>query len=85
MLPAPIVIAPIDTALDPAAIQSLDPLRLLSHREAADGHVKAPAVAMTTETHGRVPRPITGRGFRDQLTATTTAGAKVSLSVCVTN
>jgi len=82
VLPAPIVIAPIDAPLDPVAIQALDPLRVLSHFEATGGHVKAPASAMTTEAHGRVPRPITGRGFRDQLTATTTADTKVSFCLC---
>ena len=78
MLPPPIVIAPIDTALDPAN-QALDPQRLLSHLEATNGCMKAPAVTMTTETCGKVPRPITGRGCRDQLLATTTANTKVGL------
>jgi len=81
ILPPPIVIAPPDAALDPQ-IQTVDPLSLLPQLAATSGCVEAPATAMTTETRERVPRPITGRGCRDQLLATTTADVTVSLCLC---
>jgi len=74
-LPPPIVIAPADVAFDPG-ISATDPLSLLAPTNAC---VETPAVAMMTETRGKVPRPITGRGYRDQLLATTVADNTVSL------
>ena len=61
----PIVVSPSDLALDPG-IRA----RLLPQQAPTNGCVEAPAVPMTTRRRGRVLRPITGRGHRDQLTTT---------------
>jgi len=63
LLPPPIVIAPRDVGLESD--------RGIPVRDPANEHVQAPAVAVTT----RVPRPITGRGCRDQLPLTAAAPA----------
>jgi len=78
ILPPPIVIAPRDGEFSPG-IPVIDPVNSLSQPPAPSDHVEAPAVAMTTNTHGRVPRPITGRGCRDQLPITTAADTMVYL------
>jgi len=78
VLPPPIVIAPSDAEFAPG-IPVVDPLSGLPQPAATNDRVEAPAVAMTTEMLGRIPRPITGRGCRDQLSATTAADAMVCL------
>jgi len=78
VVPAPIVIAPSDAELDPG-MPLTDPLNCLPQLAATSDRVEAPAVAMTTDVRGRVPRPITGRGSRDQLPVTTAADTVVCL------
>jgi len=76
-LPPPIIIAPRSTQLDsgmqpPSALPHLKPP--ISDQQ----QVKAPAVDIATESRGRVPRPITGRGCRDQLPAVRVTNTTVS-------
>jgi len=78
VLPPPIVIAPCESEFAPG-IPVVDPLSGLPQLAATDDRVEAPAVAMTTEMLGRIPRPITGRGCRDQLSVTAAADAMVCL------
>ena len=72
VLPAPIVIAPRDADFDPG-IPVVDSMNSLSQPSATGDHIEAPAIAVKTGMHGRVPRPITGRGCRDQLPVATAA------------
>jgi len=74
VLPPPVVIAPID----PTGIPATQTVSLLSQPEPTSGNVTAHAVAVATEPCGRIARPITGRGWRDQLQATAAANKAVS-------
>ena len=80
VLPPPIVITPTDISSDPQ-IPTADPLHSLSQLATTSGYVEAPAVAVATKRRGKVPRPITGRGYRDQLQAATFTDVTVRLCV----
>ena len=79
VLPPPIVIAPADPEFDVCT----PPLDTANSLVPATGGVEAPAVSMATEVRGRVPRPITGRGCRDQLPDTTAADAVVCMLISI--